>query len=85
VLMQRGDEIGGDEALLLSRPYHQPVEDILLDRGYDVVDRTHLLAIRGVDRNALVKHLEGDRKALVHPAHTTVRHEQVVSRASTQA
>ena len=72
VLVQRGDLVGSHEAPASPGAHHDSVKDVFRGSGDDVVDRTHLLAIRGVNRNALVKHLVGDRKALVHPAHTTV-------------
>lgn len=45
---------------------HDSVEDVLRRSGNHVVDSSHLTALCGIHRNALVKHLVGDRKALVH-------------------
>ena len=71
VLMQRGDLVGGHEASASLGPQHDSVEDVFRGSGDDVFDRSHLLAIRGVDRNTLVQHLVGDRMAFIHPANVT--------------
>ena len=69
--MQRGDLVGGHEAPASLGPHHDSVEDVFLGSGDDVVDRSHLLAIRAVDGNPLVQHLVGDRKAFIHSANVT--------------
>ena len=63
VLVKRGDLVGGHEAPASPGAHHDSVKDVLRGSGDDVVDRTHLLAIRGVNRKVLVKHLVGDRQA----------------------
>ncbi|MDX6616822.1 MAG: hypothetical protein QOD60_1913 [Solirubrobacterales bacterium] len=72
MLVERGDLVGGHEAPTSLSPQHDSVEDVFRGSGYDVIDRSHLLAIRGVDRNTLVQHLVSDRKAFIHSANTTV-------------
>lgn len=42
--VQRRDLVGGDKALPVLDPHHDPVEDVLLGRRDDVVDRADLLA-----------------------------------------
>lgn len=82
-LVQRGDLVGGHEAPGSRGSHHDSVEDVLLRRGDDVIDRSHLLAIRSVDGNALVEHLVGDRNAFVHAEQTLrIRPRAVLSLGS---
>ena len=54
MLMERGDLVGGHETPASLGPHHDSVENVCRGSGDDVVDRSRLLAIRGVDRNTLV-------------------------------
>ncbi len=45
---------------------HETVEDVLLGRGHDMVNRAHLLPVGCQHGNALLEHLIRDRQTLVH-------------------
>jgi hypothetical protein len=49
-------------------PEHEAVEDVEGGGGDDMVDRPYSSAPGGVHRHALVEHLVGDGKPLVHAA-----------------
>src|SRR5437588_6198631 len=70
-LVQRGDLLGGDEPAASARANHDPVEDVLLGSGDDVVDGSYGLSAGPVHGNALLEHLVGDRKAFVHRSNGT--------------
>jgi ribokinase len=55
-----------DEPLALLRADHDPVKDVDLSGGDDVVDPADSLAIGRVDGDAAFEHLIGDRQPLVH-------------------
>jgi len=70
-LVQGSDVVGGDEARVVADADHEPVEDVLVKRRDDVVDRADLLAPGRVHGHPTLEHLVGDRQSLVHAGHTT--------------
>ena len=65
-LVQRRDLVGGDEPQPDAGLHHDPVEDVQLGRGDDVVDGADLLAVGGVYEHALLQDLVGDRLPLIN-------------------
>ena len=65
-LVQRRDLVGGDEPRPDAGLHDDPVEDVHLGRGDDVVDGADLLAVGGVDEHALLQDLVGDRQSLIN-------------------
>jgi len=72
VLVQRGDLVGGHEALACPDTDHDSVKDVFRWGRDHVVDRPNLLAVRNENGHILVQYLVRDRQPLVHPPHTSV-------------